>query len=53
VIPVSMVGLFPASALLSRADMKMFLAVIPCVLFMMSGIWLYNRMIRRYEGVGG
>ncbi len=53
VIPVAVVGFFPASALLGRTDPAMFIAVIPCALFLAFGIWLYDRMIKRYEGVGG
>ena len=53
IIPVAVVGFFPASALLGRLEPTAFLSVIPCVLFLLFGIWLYNRMIRIYEGVGG
>ncbi len=53
VIPVAVVGFFPASALLGRLEWYMLVAVIPCALFLAFGIWLYDRMIKRYEGVGG
>ncbi|MBR5090387.1 MAG: ABC-2 family transporter protein [Ruminiclostridium sp.] len=53
IIPVAVVGFLPASALLGRLDGIMLLAVIPCVLFLAFGVWLYNGMIKRYEGVGG
>jgi ABC-2 type transport system permease protein len=52
-IPVGMIGFFPASALLGRQEPAALLAVIPCFLFMLFGIWLYHHMIRLYEGVGG
>ena len=52
-IPVGMVGFFPASALLGRLDLKVFWAMIPCALFTLFGIWVYKRMIALYEGVGG
>ncbi|MDR2923277.1 MAG: ABC-2 family transporter protein [Treponema sp.] len=52
-IPVGMIGFFPASALLGRLDAVVLLSVIPCVLFMIFGIWLYIFMVRLYEGVGG
>jgi ABC-2 type transport system permease protein len=52
-IPVGMIGFFPASALLGRLDAVVLLSVIPCVLFMFFGIWLYHYMVRLYEGVGG
>lgn len=53
IIPVSVIGFFPASALLGRADGTAFLSLVPCVLFLCLGVWLYNKMIRLYEGVGG
>ena len=53
VIPVGMIGFFPASALLGRLETAALFAVIPCVLFMFLGIWLYQYMVRLYEGVGG
>ena len=53
VIPVAAVGFFPASALLGRLEWYMLIAVIPCALFFAFGIWLYDHMIKRYEGVGG
>lgn len=53
IIPVAVIGFFPASALLGRGDIRMFWALVPCMLFLCLGIWLYNKMIRLYEGVGG
>lgn len=53
IMPVSMIGFFPASALLGRAGPAHFLALVPCALFTAAGIWFYKAMIRRYEGVGG
>jgi ABC-2 type transport system permease protein len=53
VIPVSMIGFFPASALLGRLESGALLAVIPCIVFMLLGIWFYHSMVRLYEGVGG
>ena len=53
IMPVAMIGFFPAAALLGRLDAKAYLALIPCVLFLCFGIWLYNKMILLYEGVGG
>jgi len=53
IIPVGMIGFFPASALLGRLDPIVLIAVVPCVLFMVFGIWLYQYMVRLYEGVGG
>lgn len=53
IIPVAAVGFFPASALLGRLDIRSLVSVIPCILFLLFGIWIYNRMIKIYEGVGG
>lgn len=53
IIPVAVIGFFPASALLERLDISAFISIIPCVLFLLLGIWIYNKMIRLYEGVGG
>ena len=53
VIPVGLVGFFPASALLGRVDTSTFIAVVPCALFFLLGVWLYKWMIRLYKGAGG
>jgi len=53
VIPVAMVGYFPAAALLGKVNLSMYVAIIPCILFTMIGILLYKHMIHLYEGVGG
>jgi ABC-2 type transport system permease protein len=53
IIPVGMVGFFPATALLGRAHAGDFAAALPCLLFMAAGVWAYRHMIRLYEGVGG
>jgi len=53
IIPVAMIGFYPASALLGRLEPFMLILVIPCVLFMFFGIWLYQYMIKLYEGAGG
>lgn len=52
-IPVGMIGFFPASALLGRPEPVALLAILPCALFMILGVWLYHFMVRLYEGVGG
>jgi ABC-2 type transport system permease protein len=52
-IPVGMIGFYPASALLGRLEPLVLISVIPCVLFMLFGIWLYHYMVKLYEGVGG
>lgn len=53
IMPVSMIGFFPASALLGLTEKRMFFSMIPCVLFMIIGMYIYQYMVRQYEGVGG
>ncbi len=53
IIPVAMVGYFPATALLGKVNIAMFVSLIPCIIFTMIGILLYKHMIHLYEGVGG
>jgi ABC-2 type transport system permease protein len=53
IMPVAMIGFFPASALLGRTSGWMYLSIIPCIIFMVVGIALYKYMVRLYEGVGG
>jgi ABC-2 type transport system permease protein len=53
IIPVAMIGFFPSSALLGRTSPIIFFAVLPCLLFGAAGIFLYQHMIRLYQGVGG
>jgi len=53
IIPVGMIGFFPASALLGRLEPVVLFSVIPCILFMIFGIWLYHFMVKLYEGAGG
>jgi ABC-2 type transport system permease protein len=48
-----MVGYFPAASLLGKADGMAFIAILPCFLFAMAGVFLFRQMIRLYEGVGG
>lgn len=53
IIPVAMIGFFPAAALIGKVNYVMFLAVIPSIAFMIAGIYLYRSMVRLYQGVGG
>lgn len=52
-IPVGMIGFLPAAAILGRVPCYTYIAILPCGLFFLFGIWIYQRMIRNYEGVGG
>lgn len=53
IMPVAMIGYFPAAVLLRKASIEMFIAIIPCVLFGAIGVLVYKHMIHLYEGVGG
>ena len=53
VIPVGLVGFFPAAALLGKTEAVTFIAVLPSLVFFMFGVWLYRQMIRSYKGAGG
>lgn len=53
IMPVAMIGFFPASALLGRTTGWMFISIIPCIIFMTAGVALYKYMVRLYESVGG
>lgn len=53
IVPVAMIGYFPASALLGRTEWWMYVAIIPCVLFAGLGVIIYQYNVRLYEGVGG
>lgn len=53
IVPVAMIGFFPASALLGLTEKSMFFSMIPCILFMIIGMYIYQYMVRQYEGVGG
>jgi ABC-2 type transport system permease protein len=52
-LPFAAMGCFPAEILLGRFDIVNLLAIIPSALFLLFAVWLYNHMIRLYEGVGG
>lgn len=52
-IPVAMIGFFPCIALMNKLNKVYLLLIIPCILFLIFGAWIYNRMIKQYEGVGG
>ncbi len=53
VIPVAMIAYYPAEALLGRGNSQVFLMIIPCIIFLLFGIYLYRHMVRLYQGVGG
>jgi len=53
VIPVSMLGFFPSSAVLGRAGWGMYMACAPCLLFLILGLAVFRRMIYLYQSAGG
>jgi ABC-2 type transport system permease protein len=46
IIPVGMIGYYPASALFGWLDPVVLISVIFCILFIFFGIWLYHHMVR-------
>lgn len=53
VIPVAMIGFFPAEALLGQIYVTQFLAIIPCALFALAGIIIFKKCIKMYQSAGG
>lgn len=53
IMPIAMIAYYPAAALLGRGNRGMFIMVLPCIIFLVFGIYLYRHMIRLYQGVGG
>jgi ABC-2 type transport system permease protein len=52
-LPFAAMGCFPAEILLGTFDFINIIAIIPAMLFFIFAVWLYNHMIKLYEGVGG
>ena len=53
VLPVATLGYLPAAALLNRSDNVMLLALLPCLAFMITGIFLFKFMVYKYQSAGG
>jgi ABC-2 type transport system permease protein len=53
VIPISLLGSFPASALLGKPVTGAFGAVLCAMVFLIAGLWFYHRMVRNYTSAGG
>ena len=53
VVPVGVIAYYPATALLGEIEPSVFLLILPCILFLCFGIFLYRHMVKLYEGVGG
>ncbi len=53
ILPISLLGSFPASALLGKPVTGALGAVLCAVVFLIVGLWFYNRMVRNYTSAGG
>jgi len=53
ILPVAMMGYFPAAAVMGRANAQMLLACFPCAGFLLIGCLVFNRMIHMYQSAGG
>ena len=53
IIPVGLIGFYPAAALLGQAGSEVFAAAGYAVLFLGFGVVVYKFMIRSYQGAGG
>ena len=53
ILPISLLGSFPASALLGKSVTGALGAVLYSVAFLIAGLWFYNRMVRNYTSAGG
>jgi len=53
IIPVCLIGFYPAAALLGRIGIEAFGSAGVALLFLAFGVCLYRKMIRMYQGAGG
>lgn len=53
VIPISLLGSFPASALLGKEISGVLGAMLCAIGFLIFGLWFYHRMVRNYTSAGG
>ena len=53
VIPISLLGSFPASALLGKQITGVLGAMLCSILFLLVGLWFFHRMVRNYTSAGG
>lgn len=53
IIPISLLGSFPASALLGKPVMGALSAILCSIAFLIAGLWFYHRMVRNYTSAGG
>jgi len=53
VLPITLLGSLPASALLGRPDPGVIGALLCAVVFLVTGLWFYHRMVRNYTSAGG
>lgn len=53
VIPVGLLGSFPASALLGKSSTGVYAALLASIVFLLGGLWFYFHMVRNYTSAGG
>jgi len=53
IVPVGLVGFFPAAALLGKNAAESYASALYALIFLAFGIWIYKRMIKSYQGAGG
>jgi ABC-2 type transport system permease protein len=53
IIPIAMIGFFPASILLGRKVEGIFISIIVCMLFFMLSLFFWHTMVKRYSSAGG
>ncbi|MFF2092467.1 ABC transporter permease [Paenibacillus sp. NPDC058174] len=53
VLPVGLIAFVPASALLGRSGLEALWSLVPVSLFLLLGVYYWNRMLRSYTSAGG
>ena len=53
ILPIAMIGFFPASALLEKIGFEAVISSGVCVIFLVLAVMFWNRMIRSYSSAGG
>jgi len=53
IVPVGLMGFYPAAALLGRIGAEGYAAALNAFIFLAFGLWLYAFMVRQYKGAGG
>lgn len=53
IIPVAMIGFFPASVLLEKARTGIISSAIACLILLMFSLFFWRKMLKRYSSAGG